>query len=302
MRQETGIVHLKISASIAVRSFIQAQGYSQEQADHFLFRGCVYVDGVRIRKNVDLKPDQILRLHTKPKSYSWEPGPLKERIVFDDPEFLVLDKPAGLPVHATLDNYVDNAKYQLERELRIPLFSTHRLDIPTQGLLILAKTPDAQRVINKTFAKGRVEKIYHAIAENPVALGEHTLYINPESRVPREHSFEPREGWWECRLEVLESGSVTQHIYRKEPGTFLRIRLITGKTHQIRAQLAALGTPIDGDVLYGSQRNYVPERLALECYSLSFTFRSRTLALTRPNSIVLAPPPRLKDFEFHSKI
>lgn len=284
MRQSTGIFHFEIQQPISIQQFITSQGYTKDNAASFLYRGCVYINGQRIRENIELQTGQILRLHTQPKSYTWEPGPLKDRIVFDDPEFLVLDKPAGLPVHATLDNYIDNAKFQLERELKIPLYSTHRLDIPTQGLLILAKTPAAQRVLNKTFAEGRVTKIYHATTQVPVALGEHTLYLNPDSRVPREHSFERIEGWWKCQL-------VVEACDKQKAGFILKIRLITGKTHQIRAQLSALGAPICGDLLYGSPATQAPERLALECSSLSFTFRSRPLTLTRSPSPQLHDPP-----------
>jgi 23S rRNA pseudouridine1911/1915/1917 synthase len=283
--ESTGIFHYQTKSKADLSDFILAQGFSSEQFDHWLYRGCIYVDGVRTRTKSALSSGQVIRLHTKPKSYHWPPGALRDRIVFDDPEFLVLDKPAGLPVHATLDNYVDNAKFQLEQELGIPLYNTHRLDVPTQGLLIMAKTPDAQRVLNKTFAKRRVEKIYHAIAGGPVPIGEHILYINPESRVPREHSFTAQPGWWECRLEVQEAAPLTRREQENGPGTFCSIRLITGKTHQIRAQLSALGAPIVGDKTYGSSKNYVPERLALECYSLSFTFRSRTVALHRPHGL-----------------
>lgn len=280
------VEHHLISVPQTLIGFLTARQIPAEQIDYFLEMGCVYVDGVRTRVEVDLHNGQVVRLHKNPKKYSWDRSvPLKERIVFDHEEFLVLDKPGGLPVHATLDNFVDNAKYILEAELERTLFSTHRLDIPTEGLLILAKTKDAQALINKIFAKRRVEKIYHALTATRPPTGEHTLYLNPESRVPREFSFSSTPNWWECRL-VIEQVSV------HPAGYCSRIRLETGKTHQIRAQLASLECPILGDELYGSLKKYVHERLALECYSLSFTYRSRTVTVRRPNSISLTIPQR----------
>jgi len=286
----TGIFHFRVEAQAGVREFLSAQGYDLQQVDHFLHHGCVYTNGVRIRSDRALEPDQIVRLHTRPKKYSWASGPLADRIVFDGPEFLVLDKPGGLPVHATLDNYVENAKYLLEQELGVPLYSTHRLDIPTSGLLILAKTPAAQTLINKLFAERRVEKIYRAVTASPVALGEHVLYLDPAGRVPRPHSFEKREGWWECRLRILESASVGRtsdtHPETSAAGSLHRhtIQLLTGKTHQIRAQLSALGCPIVGDEIYGS-RGFgsisAQNGLQLECHSLSFNWRGQNLTFKR---------------------
>ncbi len=270
-----GTHHIRVDNRITIRDFLAQQSFQPQSIDLWLHMGSIYADGKRLRTNITLEPGQIIRLHTQPKSYNWEAGALRRRLVFDDPEFLVLDKPAGLPVHATLDNFVDNAKYILEQELGQPLFSTHRLDIPTQGLLILAKNKDAQSLINKAFAKRRVEKIYHAITEHPIPLGEHILYIDPESRVPRASSASPKDHWWECRLKILNS-------IKNDFGFCHKIELLTGKTHQIRAQLAALGAPILGDELYGSNAKYLHGPLALECYSLSFSFRSRALAVNRP--------------------
>lgn len=271
-----GILHLEVTAAGGLREFLLHHSPSSERVDFWLHHGCVYVDGVRRREDGPLQPHQIVRLHPNPKSYPWKKEPLRNRIAFDHPEFVALDKPAGLPVHPTLDNYLDNAKYILEQELGFPVYSTHRLDVPTQGLLIFAKTPAAQSLFNKMFAERRVEKIYRARTERAVPLGEQVLYIDPSSRVPRKHSFEPTPGWWECRLDVLKSEPSGDEYLNT-------IRLITGKTHQIRAQLSALGSPIVGDLTYGYSG--ASTRLSLECHSLSFRFRTETFRLVRPSAV-----------------
>lgn len=267
-----GILHMEVTVPGSLRDFLLKNSPDENRVDFWLHHGCVYVNGIRRRQDMSVEPHQIVRLHSNPKSYLWKKEPLKDRIVFDHPEFFVLDKPAGLPVHPTLDNYLDNAKYVLEQELGFPIYSTHRLDVPTQGLLIFAKTPPAQSLFNKMFAHRRVEKIYRARTERAVPLGEHVLYLNPDTRVPRKHSFSPQTGWWECRLEVLVSQGSEENYMNT-------IRLITGKTHQIRAQLSALGAPIIGDTTYGYQGGV--SDLALECYSLSFTFRTQPITVTR---------------------
>lgn len=272
MTSGNGILYLEVASPGSLRQLLVEQTHDPSRAEFWLHHGCVYVDGIRRREDFPIHPHQIVRLHTNPKSYFWERQPLKERIVFDHPEFFVLDKPTGLPVHPTLDNYIDNAKYLLEQELGSFVYTTHRLDVPTQGLLIFAKTPSAQTLINRLFSERRVEKIYLAWTENPVAIGEHLLFINPASRVPRESSFSPQEKWWECRLEVVESEPDGAGSYKN------RIRLITGKTHQIRAQLSALGAPIIGDATYGSE---LSGHLRLECHSLSFQFRSEHFTIQK---------------------
>ena len=219
--------------------------------------------------------------------------PLRNRLVEDNDEFLILDKPGDLPTHPTLDNYVENAKTLLEREFGQTLYTTHRLDVPTEGLLILAKTQDAQRLINKAFSRGRVTKVYRCLNRREVALGLHVHYMDPESRVPKVTSSEAREGWWNCQLRVDRAQLHGANMWWHE------LTLLTGKTHQIRAQMRALGAPILGDPIYGGESNFehvegqniehqktVRERLALECYSLSFAFRSRTCAVNRSRSLV----------------
>lgn len=286
----TGICHFRIDREVWLRDYLASLPIAEicpetvkAQVDFWLYQGCVYINGVRQRQDILLQRDQVLRLHTRPKTFFWDPVNLRDQIVFEDDELLVFDKPAGMPVHATLDNYIQNAKFLLEAELGHTIYSTHRLDVGTHGLLIFAKNKSAQAIVNKRFANGEVEKIYQALSSKPVALGLHTLFINPETRVPREHSFEPREGWWHCRLEVLEHKTLAPRC------EWHRIRLLTGKTHQIRAQFAALGSPLLGDATYGSKEG-VHEQLALECFSLSFTFRSRTVAIQRPRSTLQAPP------------
>ncbi|MGE0528701.1 MAG: pseudouridine synthase family protein [Bdellovibrionales bacterium] len=259
------------------------------QVDEWMHWGCVYVDGQRTREDRWITPGQIVRLHTRPKRYHWTHGPLRDRVVFANEEILVLDKPAGLPTHPTLDNYLENAKVQLEKELEQPVFVTHRLDVATQGLLILAKTRAAQTLINKAFARNHVEKVYHAITSRPVPEGLYVHYINPQGRVPREISSSFHPGWWECRLEVEESGKagLAERYWQ-------RIRLLTGKTHQIRAQFAALNAPVVGDALYGGRgadeapgdSTFVPLFLHLECFRLTFLFRSETLRVRRPQSFI----------------
>lgn len=268
----TGVLHFRIEAPTNIHEFLLSHGFAREQIAHFLHHGCIYANGVRQRQNHPLSEQDVVRLHTRPKQYSWTEGPLQ--VLHTNADFVVLDKPSGLPVHATLDNFVQNAKYLLEQQLGQPLYSTHRLDIPTRGLLLLARHPRAQSLINKLFAERRVTKIYRALSSASAPLGEHVLYLDPTGRVPRPHALTPQKGWWECRLRVLECEPTPD-------GWQSTIQLLTGRTHQIRAQFAALACPIVGDTLYGG----VEGPFQLECHSLAFVWRGQEFSITRPPSI-----------------
>lgn len=245
--------------------------------------GAIYCNGLRIRENIKLNSSDQLRIHLKPKRFlqlNAEWVPLK---VFEDEDIIIIDKPGGLPTHPTLDNYLENAQMLCHKAWKIPIFVTHRLDVATSGLLIFAKTKGAQKGINKLLRKRRIEKIYRAQTDATVAEGSYLHFLNPLSKTPKEISDQNQEGWLDCRLQV-------KHLDRS--GTCLEIDLETGRTHQIRAQLAFLGAPICGDQSYGSKiilekdKKFIHERIALECYYLSFTLRSRTLGISRPSTLV----------------
>lgn len=275
IRADTGICHLRVDRETGLSDFLlQCDLHplevrpDTEVIREWLHYGSVYVDGTRVREDMRLQPQQIIRLHTRRKSYVARDVRLRDRVVFENEDFVVLDKPAGLPTHATLDNYIENAAYLLSQELGQRLFVTHRLDIATSGLLVLAKSKESQAGLNKLFAKGKVTKIYRAFTDGPIPLGLHVHYMNPESRVPKELCMDRVEGWWECRLEVLESARANEQWLST-------IRLLTGKTHQIRAQLSFLGQPILGDSDYGSTQIFSIGGIGLQCAELHFVLNNR---------------------------
>lgn len=289
IRHDTGICHFRVPRDQQLTDFLSKVDLSElkiqageTEIAEWLYLGAIYVNGERCRQDVKVEADQIIRLHARPKHYlSAEPpdGGWQSRIVAENEGFLVFDKPSGMPTHPTLDNFIENAKFILESEKGIPLYTTHRLDIPTQGLLILAKNSRTQVALNKEFARGRVTKIYHAISDKRVECGEYTHYIDPTSRVPRTISEKFHQSWWECRLEVQDTG-----CQKDSPGYWHRVRLLTGKTHQIRAQFAAMGAPLIGDTTYGS---YVQSgELGLECFALSFSIQGQSYLFERKHSLV----------------
>jgi 23S rRNA pseudouridine1911/1915/1917 synthase len=280
--ETTGICFFRVGAQGRLRDFLLHADFaplslqtSNELVEEWLRYGSVYVDGLRRREDFDLQADQLIRSHTRRKSYVSRDTDLRSRVLFANDEFLVLDKPGGLPTHPTLDNYLENAKVMLEEQLGHAVFVTHRLDVATSGLLVLAKSPEAQAQINKLFAKRKVRKFYRARVERSVSLGLVEHFMDPDSRIPKVLSSEKREGWLDCRMNILEGRANAQ-------GFELEIELLTGRTHQIRAQLAALGAPIVGDTAYGSHLKSTDGSIALECVRLSFLFSNQTYEFEKP--------------------
>src|SRR6185437_15471250 len=110
---ETGICHFRVGEPCSLSQFLWRLNFApleiQPDLPKWFEYGCVYVDGRRQCEDMTLAEGQIVRVHTRPKSYARPSVSLKTLLVEDNADFLVFDKPAGLPTHPTLDNFVENA-------------------------------------------------------------------------------------------------------------------------------------------------------------------------------------------------
>jgi RluA family pseudouridine synthase len=175
------------------------------------------------------------------------PADLERRILLRDANLLILDKPAGLPVHAgpsgvtSVEDLVRNLRFGL-RHAPVP---AHRLDQDTSGCLVLARHPKARTRLGRLFTGGLVGKLYWAICAGGPAEESGSIALKLAKRTAR-------EGW---RMAVDPKGqrAVTHWrvLGRGDGISWLELRPETGRTHQIRVHLAALGWPILGDSAYG---------------------------------------------------
>jgi 23S rRNA pseudouridine1911/1915/1917 synthase len=148
--------------------------------------------------------------------------------------------------------------------------AVHRLDVPVSGCVLFARNPRALAALSASFAQGRAEKIYWAIVEMPppgtipAEAGELVHWIKTDTRRNKSIAYnEAGPGRKKAVLRYRVRGRGLHYL-------FLEIDLITGRHHQIRAQLAALGLRIKGDLKYGSRRSEKNGGIRLHGFSLSF--------------------------------
>lgn len=206
------------------------------------------------------------------------------RVLHRDAALLVIDKPAGLPVHPdrrggpTLSDWLDDLRFGLRERPEL----AHRLDRDTTGCLVLGRTPHALRRLAELFRIGAVEKRYWAIvAGGPEAdAGEIDL---PLGRLSADR------GDWRMRADPAGQPALTRWrvLGRSRvpaPQAWLELEPVTGRTHQLRIHCAAAGWPILGESTYGS----APARAALMLHARRVAV---PFAADGPPVIVEAPPP-----------
>lgn len=234
------------------------------QIKNLLNLGAIYLNGQRLTEDFSVSEGAYLRVHSKPRRFPANDGKWAERIIFENEHFIIVNKISGLPVHASVDNIRENVQAYVEQTLGHAVYLTHRLDVPTRGLICYAKTTEFQSAFNKMLINREMKKIYRARVTNAPKLGILTHYMEPSPRAPKTVSREEQPGWQNCILEILEKKELADGSFE------LRIHLHTGRTHQIRAQLGHEKCPIIGDHAYGAQKISIEEKIELEACELEF--------------------------------
>lgn len=199
------------------------------------------------------------------------------KIVFEDAHLLVLYKPAGVPVQSArvgakdCESMLKNYLFEKNPEKGAPYLGLiHRLDQPVEGLVVFAKTSRAAADLSRQLQNGRMKKSYLAVREarepvvkNPSENGEKCGKVNKNVEKPVENwlekvDFLQKDGKRNCS-KIVEKGTagakravLRYRVLKALKGQELvEIQLLTGRHHQIRVQMAGLGTPLVGDRKYG---------------------------------------------------
>ena len=229
-------------------------GLSRRKARAVIDLGGVFVDRARVKVAGRLvRAGQVIEVHVggalEVRTRRGEP-PAAE-VVFVDDHVIVVDKPAGLVTAPTPESDRGDLLDQLARRFG-EVYLVHRIDLPTSGLLVFARTRAANKQLGDAFARHDVDREYRAVAIGEVAAQTIDRPIQGKRAVTHVGVVEPLAG-----------------------ATLVSARLETGRSHQIRIHLAGLGHPVAGDHQHGGEaaRTFVPRapRLALHAAVLGFS-------------------------------
>ena len=228
---------------------------SRAQIAGLVAGGLVKVDGAIVKSSYRLRGGETVEMEMLPPPPSGvSPQEIPLSVIYEDEDILVIDKPAGMVVHPAPGHRRDTVANALLG--RLPGIEevgdeqrpgiVHRLDMDTSGLMVAAKNRRAHRHVSGQIKDRSVLKGYTALAKGNIDPPEGVI----KARIGRDNRNRKR-------MAVVELGREAETSYRaveSAPGyTLLEVIPKTGRTHQIRVHLSALGYPIVGDALYGGK-------------------------------------------------
>jgi 23S rRNA pseudouridine1911/1915/1917 synthase len=232
-------------------------GLSRSHVQKLISAGNLTADGLPLKANAVVGPGAALRLVVpEPEPLDLSPAPeIPVRVVYEDPDLLIVDKPAGLVVHPSAGHAGDTLVNALLAHAGPGGFGgiagvqrpgiVHRLDRDTSGLLMVARTDAAQHSLMAQLKARRIKKTYLALV-----LGEVSAEVG---RIEAPIGRDPKH---RTRMAVVPDGRDSTTGYRVRERfagwTLLELDLVTGRTHQIRVHLDAIGHPVAGDPVYGT--------------------------------------------------
>ena len=253
-----------------IKKFLGAHGVSHRMYNDVKSTGTILVNGNAVGLNYKLAVGDEVTVIFPPETSDNEVAFSDEAIdvIYEDDNWLVVNKPAGLTSvpgpSNRVDTLVNRIKGYLKKrdstDLRPHLIT--RLDRFTSGIVLVAKNRLANSLANQQVAQHKIDKMYYAVVDG-TGLDEHGMIDKPIGRVG--DNF---------RREVIEDGQNAKTEYWKveefDDATLVRLKLHTGRTHQIRVHMTSLGHPLLGDELYQGPLDRGIDRQALHAYYLQF--------------------------------
>jgi len=300
------------------------EGVSRSRVQLLLEQGDVLVNGEHAKSSLKLRGGEQIAITGEPR-----PTPLKAvaediplDVVFEDKDLAVVNKPAGMMVHAgsgqnedarsrgTLVNALLHRFHKLSStggDLRPGI--VHRLDKDTSGLIVVAKNDRTHAALAELFSSRSIHKTYIALVHGRVERekGTITAAVGRDPLRRTRMTTKPTEN---ARSAVSHYSVVRRLTTRFGPFTLVRVRIETGRTHQIRVHMASIGHPVVGDTLYGAagqltdqiaaqaaRRKDPPERLKLGRNFLHAAELEFTHPVSKKPLALAAPlPPELEAY------
>jgi len=224
--------------------------------------GCVLVNGKKIKANYIIQPSDVIdiTLPDAPESIDVVPENIPLDILFEDDYLLIINKPAGMVTHPAYKNYsgtlVNALMYHVGKKAgTLPTADgeeeggleragiVHRLDKLTSGIIVTAKDEETQRRLSKMFTRHDIEREYWALVWG--------LFKQKRGTIEKSLGRDPKDRRF---FAVVKEGkhSVTEYEVIKEYGflSLIKLKLHTGRTHQIRVHMYSIGHPVFGDPVY----------------------------------------------------
>lgn len=247
-----------------------------------LRKNCVRINGSHVKDgSVFINEGDILKLYFNDEFFGsakvFTPIPHSLDILYEDKNLIIVNKPSGVVVHADdkntkrtlileIQSYLyDKGEYRPEAEKSFAPALCNRLDRNTSGLIIAAKNAEALRIINEKIRSREIRKFYLCVCEGHMkksgALSAFLTRLNKKVEI----SDVASENSKPVKLNYTVIGENEKH-------SLVEVELLTGRTHQIRAQFAHIGHPLAGDVKYGGSRSAAYQELISR--RLVFDFKS----------------------------
>jgi 23S rRNA pseudouridine1911/1915/1917 synthase len=245
---------------------------SRARAQRLIDAGAVLVDGAAVPKRHRVAAGELVVVDDAADQLpDGDPSEVADyRVAFEDEHLLVVDKPAGVVVHPARGHWHGTLAQALEGRAAggpdaFRAGIVHRLDRDTSGLLVVAKSDAVHSALKELLQRREVTREYLALVEGrpPARSGTIDAPIGRDRRLRTRHSIDTDEA-----REAVTHFTIERALPQS---TLLRVRLETGRTHQIRVHLREIGHPVCGDPEYGTAGLYGLERQFLHAEHLAFT-------------------------------